>query len=366
MNCETIDSILDDHRAARLASPERRDVDAHLRTCDRCAEAWAAQHLLAGERFAAPPPGLFERLAGGLAAVEAAPARATATRARRATWLSPTLAAGVLVAMAVTIWRLPDTRLIVEVASAPPVSTPAPSVTAPVDSPPRAAATLVAGADYDLVGRGSLPAMSGGRAQVVEFFQFGCFPCYSFESQLERWQQIVEPRIEVVRIPVIWNERGELHARAYYTAAALDKLDIVRGPLFAEIHERGNPLLSAAALAKLFAAYGVDLATFEETFNSSAVDAQVERAAALAREYDITATPALVVGGRYLVKNGAANGMFAIAEELAGQSLLEVRERVQDLPTLDRDDRVRVQETLRQLRESTREPPVRPQGDPNF
>jgi thiol:disulfide interchange protein DsbA len=361
MNCEIIDSILDDHRAARLAPPERRDVDAHLRTCDRCAELWSTQHLLAGERFAAPPPGLFERLSSGLDAVDAAPVRATAARAR---WLSPALAAGVLVAMAVMIWRLPDPRGDVETASTPPVSTTAPSVTAPVDLPRRAASTLAAGVDYDLVGRGSLPAMSGGRTQVVEFFQFGCFPCYSFESQIERWKQIVEPRIEVVRIPVIWNETGELHARAYYTAAALDKLDIVRGPFFAEIHERGNPLLSAAALAKLFAAYGVDSATFEATFNSSAVDAQVERAAALAREYNITATPSLVVGGRYLVKTGSANGMFGIAEELAGQSLLELRERAQDLPAPDQVDRVR--ETLDSLRESTREPTVRPQGDPNF
>ena len=63
MNCETIDSILDDHRAARLGVLERRDVDAHLRTCERCAETWTTQHLLVGERFDAPPAGLFERLA---------------------------------------------------------------------------------------------------------------------------------------------------------------------------------------------------------------------------------------------------------------------------------------------------------------
>lgn len=329
MNCETIDSILDDHRAAHLGGPERRDVDAHLHTCDRCAEAWTLQHLLVGERFDAPPAGLFERLAGRLPEVKAAPAPAGAARRR---WLAPALAAGVLVAAAVAVWWVPGQQFTPSIVllrhegglrfAIRTTPWPAPSVTAPVEAP-----TFTAGVDYEPVGPGSLPAMSGGRVQVVEFFAFWCNPCYVFESELVRWKQAVEPRIEVVHVPVVWNPRSELQARAHYTAAALGKLDIVRGPLFDAIHEGGNALDSAAALAELFARLGVDVATFDATFNSSAVDAQVAQAAALAREYGITSTPTLVIAGRYRTNTslaGSAERALAVAERLARQESCSV------------------------------------------
>ena len=364
MNCETIASILDDHRAARLGAAERRDVDAHLHGCDRCAETWSTHHLLASERFDAPPAGLFERLTTGLDTRAAPPARATGTRRR---WVSPALAASLLLVMAATIWRLPDPQR-EATASAPVVTGPVLStLTAPVDAPPPAAAALTAGVDYDLVGRGSLPAMSGGRAQVVEFFAWWCNPCYAFDAQLERWKQSVEPRIEVVRIPVVWNQRGELHARAYYTAAVLGRLDVMHGPVFAEIHDRGNPLSSPEAWAKLFAAYGVDPGTFDATFNSTRVDAQVERAAALASEYGITSTPSLVVGGRYLVnatRAGSTERLFAVAEQLAAgggcsvRNPASVQERgdpIFEQVQVDRDA-ARAQEALNALRERTQDP----------
>jgi thiol:disulfide interchange protein DsbA len=315
MNCETIDSILDDHRAALLGVPERRDVDAHLRTCDRCAEAWTLQHLLVGERFDAPPAGLFERLTGRLPDVAATPAPAAARRRR---WVSPALAAGVLaagvlLAVAVTLWRLPELGFNVQTVR---------GVSSLAYLLERSAPVRVFGVGYEPVGPGSLPAMSGGRVQVVEFFAFWCNPCYAFESELVRWAQAVEARIEVVHVPVVWNPRSELQARAHYTAAALGRLDIVRGPMFAEIHQAGNALDSVEALAKLFARFGVDIAAFDETFNSSAVDAQVERAAALAREYGITSTPTLVVAGRYRTNTslaGSAERALAVAERLARQ-----------------------------------------------
>jgi thiol:disulfide interchange protein DsbA len=318
MNCETIDSILDDHRAALLGVPERRDVDAHLRTCDRCAEAWTLQNLLVGERFDAPPAGLFERLASRLPDVVATSAPATATRRRR---LSPALAASVLLAAAIALWWLPDRALVLVVRES--VNGPTLAVESVIVEPTRPAPELTASTDYELVGPGSLPAMSGGRVQVVEFFAFWCNPCYAFESELVRWKQAVEPRIEVVHVPVVWNPRSELQARAHYPAAALGRLDIVRGPMFEEIHRGGNALDSVEALTELFARFGVDVAAFDEAFNSSAVDAQVERAAELAREYGITSTPTLVIAGRYRTNAslaGSAERALAVAERLADLS----------------------------------------------
>ena len=61
MNCETIDSILDEHRTARLSPAERQEATEHVGGCARCSEAWLADDALRGEAIADPPPELFAR-----------------------------------------------------------------------------------------------------------------------------------------------------------------------------------------------------------------------------------------------------------------------------------------------------------------
>jgi thiol:disulfide interchange protein DsbA len=97
----------------------------------------------------------------------------------------------------------------------------------------------------------------------------------------------------------MFNAVAELHARAYYTAEALGKVDAMHDEFYAEIHERGNALASRASLAEFFERFGVDAATFDAAFDSREVDARMQYAVALNREYRIHATPTLVVAGRY-------------------------------------------------------------------
>lgn len=300
MICDTIDSILDGHRAASLPAAERSGIDAHLAACSRCAEAWAVHHLLAGERVAAPPAGLFERLVSRAAQSDRAGARPYR-------WLSPALAAGVLLAVGVALWRGAPERQIVE----------APSATAPatLPSPP-----VTARLGYETVGDGPLLLAADGRVQVTEFFMWGCWPCFAFETELVRWEMTARARAELIRVPAIFNPLAELHARAFYTAAALGKLDLLHQVFYDEIHARDNSLSSPMEIAALFASFGVDAPEFDETFNSTEVAAAVERAAALGREYRITATPSLVVGGRYVTSpqftRGSPQAMLGIVDEL--------------------------------------------------
>jgi len=75
---------------------------------------------------------------------------------------------------------------------------------------------------------------------------------------------------------------------------------------------------------RIVAVNGVDAATFDATFDSSEVDARMQRATALARQYGIVATPTLVVGGRYATNPTLASAdskepfeaMLAIVDQL--------------------------------------------------
>jgi thiol:disulfide interchange protein DsbA len=146
---------------------------------------------------------------------------------------------------------------------------------------------------------------------VTEFFMFLCFPCYSFEPDLDRWEARNPSDVSLTRVPAMFRPEAQLQARAYYTAEVLGKLEAMHDAFYDEIHERGNALATRAALADFFERFGVDGATFDATFDSSEVDARMQRAAALNREYAITSTPTLVVAGRYSTAGLAGRGVPA-------------------------------------------------------
>ncbi len=97
--------------------------------------------------------------------------------------------------------------------------------------------------------------------------------------------------------------------------------------LFAEIHERGDPLASEAALAELFAGFGVGREAFAETFVSSSVTRRVTRAERLVGTYGIAEVPSLVVNGAYLTGPAMA-GSNAAALDVADDLIASERRSV--------------------------------------
>jgi thiol:disulfide interchange protein DsbA len=288
MNCETIDAILDDHRLGRLEPTEQAAVNAHLAGCNACAAAWSADRTLRAESMGEPPPRLLAQVLRRVSEPRAQP-RAAA----RAGWWS--LAAAAVVTAAVVAagrWYPASSK-----GGAAPPQAAAPAVSAPRSAV--ALAGFVAGIDYEVLTAPPLGADADGRIPVTEFFMFLCFPCYDFEAELAAWYADASSRVALTRVPSLFYPGAELHARAFYTAAALGKLDAMHAAFYEEIHVRGNRLESDDALAALFARFGVDGATFARVFNSPEVDDDVRRAVELNRRFAITATPTMVVAGRY-------------------------------------------------------------------
>jgi len=75
MSCNDVASILDTHRAARLAPAERTQVDAHLAACADCAAAWHAHTELLALRMPPLPAALLERALLASRLPQSAPAR---------------------------------------------------------------------------------------------------------------------------------------------------------------------------------------------------------------------------------------------------------------------------------------------------
>ena len=302
MNCVTIDSLLDDHKIDSLSAAEKAGFGLHLERCARCADAWLAHQILVAETPSGPRPGLLPAVLR-TATLQRSPAQPS--RASLWPWAAA-LAAGAVLA-AITLLTLQTAR---EDGASP--------LAANHLTPGEQPGPFTAGVHYV-----ALPADGAAAAasapDVIEFFMYGCFPCYSFEPSVARWSQQLPSNVRFERVPALFNPLARLHAQAFYTAAALGKLDELHGMIFEQIHRNGNLLDSEAELAALFTRFGVDAATFSRTFRSPAVQLQLRRAEELNRAYRVSATPALVIHGSYLTTPalaGSPAALLAIADEL--------------------------------------------------
>jgi thiol:disulfide interchange protein DsbA len=181
-----------------------------------------------------------------------------------------------------------------------------------------AAQNWVEGTHYELI-TPAVRTADPARIEVAEFFWYGCGHCYTFEPMLEAWRKSLPEDVNFRGSPAIWNDKMELHARAYYTAEALGVLDTMHPVIFQAMNVDRKPLSSQADIAKLFAANGVSAEDFNKAFDSFGVTSQARQANSRARAAKITGTPALMVNGKYHVSTRKAGGqadMLKIAEFL--------------------------------------------------
>lgn len=168
------------------------------------------------------------------------------------------------------------------------------------------------------------PTSAGAsQVEITEAFWYGCPHCYALDPYLESWRKQGKPAyVNFVRIPVIWNDRTRIHARVFYTAELLGKLDELHGAIFDEIHVNKNPLSSPESIAKFFAAHGVDADAFEKAFASFGVEESLKKATALNERYRVDSVPTIVINGKYVTDVGRAGGqkeLIALINELASR-----------------------------------------------
>jgi len=184
------------------------------------------------------------------------------------------------------------------------------------------ASQFEAGKHYTQLSPTQPTSSDADKVEVAEVFMFGCPGCFGLEPHLQRWLPTKADYVSFVRIPAPWNPMAVLHARAYYTAEALGKTEEIDGPFFNEFHVNGNYLDTEAKIAAFFRVHGVDEATFENTFNSFAVNAKLKRSEELIRRYRVQATPSVIINGKYLTTGnqaGSYEAWFAIINELAAR-----------------------------------------------
>ena len=159
------------------------------------------------------------------------------------------------------------------------------------------------------------------KIEVVEVFSYSCIHCYRLEPALEAWRRALPDDVDFHRMPLVM-PRSRPFAQAFFAAEALGVLERVHQPLFEAIHEHGIDMSRPQYLRRLFVREAeVNEEDFDKVFDSFGVEARVKQADGQGRTYRITATPTLVVNGRYIVEvpKSGPEAMFLIANYLIEQ-----------------------------------------------
>jgi protein dithiol oxidoreductase (disulfide-forming) len=159
---------------------------------------------------------------------------------------------------------------------------------------------------------------SPDQVEVAEFFWYGCPHCFNFDPYLRKWLMTKPDYVNFVRIPAVWNPLVRMHARMFYTAQQLGKGDEMHEAFFNEIHVNGNMLDSEEKIAAFFGKFGVSQVDFKQAWDSFDVNAKLQRANELARRYDISSVPSIVINGKY-TSDGSMAGSYDRLIELINQ-----------------------------------------------
>jgi thiol:disulfide interchange protein DsbA len=151
---------------------------------------------------------------------------------------------------------------------------------------------------------------AGGRNVLVRLPH-----CYALEPYLESWLKTKPAYIDFVRVPVMWGDVHRAHARLFYTIQALGKIDQLHTRIFDEIHQKGDllyvqgdPKATLASQLHFAEANGISAADFTKAYNSFGVQANLQKADALGRRYQIDGVPTIVIDGKYKTDVSMAGG----------------------------------------------------------
>jgi len=164
-----------------------------------------------------------------------------------------------------------------------------------------------------------VPTENAAKVEVLEFFQYTCPHCATFEPYLASWKKKLPSDVEYKRIPISWDNTNVPHVRIYYALETLGKLPEMHDKVFAAIQKNKQPLLNPDQIADFMAANGIDRKQWTDTYNSFSVAAKANRAGQIWRAYKVDGTPMVAVDGKYLTAPsmvGSREGSIVVLDQL--------------------------------------------------
>lgn len=192
---------------------------------------------------------------------------------------------------------------------------------------PLAAQQLARDVDYRLISQ--QPVATGERVEVIEFFFYACPYCNELEPFLERWRKRKPADVVFRRVPVVRHDSWAPLAKTYYALEAMGEADRLHAAVYHGHHVEDLPLSQEKVLAEWAGKHGLDSDKFMAIYRSDAILEKVERSRQMTNDYEIKATPTVVVDGRFLTSSGMTGGVPQVIPVLDGLISLARRQRLE-------------------------------------
>lgn len=179
---------------------------------------------------------------------------------------------------------------------------------------------LTEGTHYRLLSKPLDVSVEG--VSVKEFFWYGCPHCQSFEPRIKEWLADAPSDIAFEPVPVAWNDATRLHGAMYYAGLEAERPEQLHEALFdliIDMRQERDLDRQVEKAGELFSQHGVAADSLGQVLNSPGVKSQVKQAEKEMRAAEVSSTPSVLVGGKYLILNTdavAEAGMFEVMNQL--------------------------------------------------
>ena len=171
-----------------------------------------------------------------------------------------------------------------------------------------------------------VPVAVPGKIEVVELFWYGCPHCFAFEPVINPWAEKLPADVHFVRIPAMFGGPWDAHGQLFLTLDAMGVENKVHAAVFNAIQKEGKRLTDKQDMADFVSTLGVDKDKFLQTFDSFAIKGQIVKAKELAKKYEISGVPTMIVNGKYRFDIGSTGGpeqALNVADQLIAKERAE-------------------------------------------
>ena len=144
------------------------------------------------------------------------------------------------------------------------------------------------------------PVQPGKKIEVIEFFSYGCPHCADLEPVMQAWAKTMPADVQLVRVPVMFQDRWVVLAKIFYTFEGLGVEPRMTAEAFTAIHKNNVNLTSEKAFFDWAASKGLDRKKVEDMYNSFAVAGKMNKARSEAQKYNVQSVPMIVVDGKFV------------------------------------------------------------------
>ncbi|CAN5291732.1 hypothetical protein BH11PSE14_BH11PSE14_18950 [soil metagenome] len=205
-------------------------------------------------------------------------------------------------------------------AATPPAPATAPAA-APAGPAPRP------GVDFEVLETPQPMWSQQPKIEIAEVFSYRCIHCAEFQPHVNAWRKTQPADTRWEYVPGVFGGAWDDFARAFFAAQVLGIRESTHDKVFHGVFvdqyvKTGTP----DEIATMYARWGVDKAQFLGTMQSFGVTAKLNQAKQFALRTGVSATPTLIINGKYRVNVTTDRGFdgmlktvdWVVARERAG------------------------------------------------